>query len=71
MGKFGRAGKMTQQLTAQTALPEDQSSVSDIHTAAQSWTVTPFPGDPTPSSGTSGHQACIWYAYIHAGKHAK
>ena len=26
------------------------------------------PRDPAPSSGIWGHQACIWYAYMHSDK---
>lgn len=28
-----------------------------------------FQGDPMPFSSLNGHQACMWYTYIHVDKH--
>lgn len=31
--------------------------------------IIPVTGDPALSSGLLGHQAHMWYIYIHTGKH--
>ena len=58
---------MAQQLTALAALVENLGLVPSTQSGSQP-SVTPLPGNPAPASDLCGHQAHMWYAYIHSGK---
>jgi hypothetical protein len=57
---------MGQCVQALVALEEDPGSVPSSEPKVHNHlSVTPVPGDPTPSFG---HRVLIWYIYIHTSK---
>lgn len=63
---------MAQLLRELAALPVNPGSIPKTYTAVP--TITPFPGELTPSSVLQWHYASMWYTNIHAGetpKHTK
>lgn len=65
--KFPRAGKVTQQLRTHIALPEDPSSVPNIHIGVTRLPSTLAPGNPAPSSVHHRHLHSL--AHIHTDTH--
>lgn len=57
---------MVQQLKVLVTLPEDQGSQNPYEGSQLS--VTPVVKDLMPPSDLCGHQACMWYTFIHADK---